>query len=196
MKVDKNYRNHFAKIRKSDTTFVEESVKDVEMNQGIYIDIFPLDGIGNTLEEAKKRHYKYRKLNEIYIHKKGSHSKKGLKNILRYIYYSFLSLPYKNIFKIEEKIQEFCSECNYDESEYICNFFGMWREKEISDKNWFLNGEKKQFEKIEVIVPKDYDKYLTKMYGNYMELPPVSKRVAPHCYILDLNKSYKKYLKK
>lgn len=59
----------------------------------------------------------------------------------------------------------------------------------------FENGIQKNFEGIEILVPKDYNTYLTKMYGNYMKLPPKEKQVAHHYNeIIDLNRSYKEYL--
>lgn len=37
--------------------------------------------------------------------------------------------------------------------------------------------EKRQFEDIQVAVPKDYDAVLKRNYNNYMELPPQEERV-------------------
>lgn len=34
---------YFAKLRKSNTTFLEEACQDLDMHHGIYVDIFPLD---------------------------------------------------------------------------------------------------------------------------------------------------------
>ncbi len=42
--TDKNYPNPFAKLRRSDTAFIEKSASRIKMNHGVYIDIFPLDG--------------------------------------------------------------------------------------------------------------------------------------------------------
>ena len=43
-KTDPEYTMGFAKIRNSETTFIESSVKNLKINHGVYIDIFPLDG--------------------------------------------------------------------------------------------------------------------------------------------------------
>ena len=42
--TDKEYLLSFGKLRNSNTTFVEKSMKNLNINHGIYIDIFPLDG--------------------------------------------------------------------------------------------------------------------------------------------------------
>lgn len=38
------------------------------------------------------------------------------------------------------------------------------------------------FEDIKVMAPTKYDDFLRKMFGDYMKLPPVEKRVSPHYY--------------
>ena len=49
-----------------------------------------------------------------------------------------------------------------------------------------------EFEGVQVYGPQNADKYLSSLYGNYMQLPPEEKRVSHHDYVLlDLNKPYK-----
>ena len=42
--TDEQYPCAFAKIRNNDTTFIEKGLRKSNINHGIYIDIFPLDG--------------------------------------------------------------------------------------------------------------------------------------------------------
>lgn len=44
------------------------------------------------------------------------------------------------------------------------------------------------FEDTKLPVPEFYDEYLTQFFGNYMQLPPVEKRVAPHITKVDFGK--------
>lgn len=46
--TDKNYPNPFAKLRQSDTAFIEKSTSKIKMNHGVYVDIFPLDGYSRS----------------------------------------------------------------------------------------------------------------------------------------------------
>ena len=55
----------------------------------------------------------------------------------------------------------------------------------IYDPNDFLPAQKAEFEDIKINVPKNYDKILTKLYGNYMQLPPEDKRFNPAHYEID-----------
>ena len=47
---------------------------------------------------------------------------------------------------------------------------------EIFEKDVFVPVKKAMFEGLEVNVPNDTHRYLTNLYNNYMELPPVEKR--------------------
>ena len=42
-----------------------------------------------------------------------------------------------------------------------------------------------KFEDMEVYVPQGYDSYLRRQYGDYMQLPPVEKRISNHDVIVD-----------
>jgi lipopolysaccharide cholinephosphotransferase len=60
------------------------------------------------------------------------------------------------------------------------NHYGFWNLKEIHPKEVFGNPVLYDFEGINLYGVEDYDKYLSSLYGNYMELPPESKRHI-HC---------------
>lgn len=47
---------------------------------------------------------------------------------------------------------------------------------EIQKKSVFIPAVKHDFEGIESNIPNGYDKYLTALYGDYMQIPPVEKR--------------------
>ena len=47
---------------------------------------------------------------------------------------------------------------------------------EIFDKSVFVPVKKAMFEGLEVNIPNDVHRYLTNLYKNYMELPPIEKR--------------------
>jgi lipopolysaccharide cholinephosphotransferase len=53
------------------------------------------------------------------------------------------------------------------------------KEKEYS------NLIKVKFEDMEAWIPKEFDRYLKRQYGNYMQLPPADKRVSNHEVICD-----------
>jgi len=192
--TDIEYPMCFAKLRNSNTTFIETSVKNFKINHGVYIDIFPLDGITDDEFERKKHLFKLK----ICHRAKSMYWYKGNKTItLKSIIYDFVFKIYyrniRNIIKSEEKLM---LKYDYDYSNLVFNYCGAWGEKEITPKEWFGEGKMADFEGISVLVPQNYDAYLTKMYGDYMTLPPIEKRVGHHyCEVIDLEKSYKNYKK-
>lgn len=63
--TDPAYPHGFAKVRNSHTAFVETTCKDIHMNHGIYIDVFPFDyypdnWISQRIFEVKKLLLRYR----------------------------------------------------------------------------------------------------------------------------------------
>lgn len=48
------------------------------------------------------------------------------------------------------------------------------------DKNMMSCFSMMEFENREYLAIKDYYSYLSKLYGNYMELPPIENRINPH----------------
>ena len=51
--TDKNYIAPYGKVRDSNTTAIENATKDVKMNHGLWIDIFPLDGLPKSPRKRK-----------------------------------------------------------------------------------------------------------------------------------------------
>lgn len=62
-------------------------------------------------------------------------------------------------------------------------FAAYGRGKETFEKRIFGKGQKMMFENILCEVPECWDEYLTALYKNYMELPPVEKRVSNHTFV-------------
>jgi len=63
-------------------------------------------------------------------------------------------------------------------------------------KDVFGSGTIATFENMQVVIPEKYDDYLSRLYGDYMTLPPVEKRIGHHYFdVADMHKSYKEYIK-
>ena len=176
---------YYAKAYDQNTIKVEEG-KDYSKYEpfGIDIDIFPLDGIVNDEEIINKLYKKSGKL-ELLLRLSNQpifYRKNPIKCINRIIPRIIGS---KNLVKmIEDNAQTY----SYEDSEYVVrmrntpNGFTGAMKKDIYEP-----AIKKQFEGNMYYVPKDYDAWLTKFYGNYMELPSIERRVECH-----KNKCYKK----
>ena len=198
-KTDPEYTMGFAKIRNSETTFIESSVKNLKINHGVYIDIFPLDGYN---DKNKIRNFLNKKVFALYnlqINKKYDFKIVHKNNINQKLALILSNLLYggKSVSSLLEKKEKIAKKYSInDTGKVYCFFYNTTTDLKM-DSSIFEEGITKKFENIDVIVPKKYDEYLKIMYGDYMTLPPKEKRIAHHYNeVIDLEKSYKKYFKK
>lgn len=184
-----DYYYLFGKMYDKNTTFVE-NIRYIS-KRGVYIDIFPLDGVGNDYDKAVKimKRVQWKK----FIHKLSvmpdKQGRKWYKNILFFLIRACLCCfdHQKNFTRIENLLRKY----DYETSDYITNGFGMYNEKEIMKKEWMGTPQLRRFENIDVYCPENVDAYLKRLYGDYMQLPPEEKRVPHHNYLyMDLKKSY------
>ncbi len=182
--TDKNFPYFYAKMYDTRTTLIENFTQPLV--RGIYIDIFPLDGITkeSTLQMKSINRMKfYLNINSRW------HTKKKSPSRLRHKVRQFLLAPLVNVLysrtRLAKKICRLQSEVSWQNTEYIVNYFGAWHEKEIQPKHWYENRAQYQFNDIKVWGPKNYDPILTRLYGDYMLLPPFESRKSHHksCYI-------------
>ena len=190
-KSDKNYFSQYAKVRDNNTTAIEEADKNVVMNHGLWIDIFPLDGLPASLKKRKAldfldfkilrrryQDYKY-KLPQLHI---------KFANFLVKIILPSKEYAYKKSIRLATKY-------NFDTSEYVFYMFSK-RAKHNLKQEWFSDYKMHKFEDIDIRIPIECEKILEMLYGNWRELPPIEDRNGGHSIvIIDLKKSYKEYLK-
>lgn len=187
---DEDYFQCFAKIRNSETTFIEKSAKNCNINHGIYIDIFPMDN-----------YYKYNKLStrlikyaifSRYLKIEGNFIKKSLISLSKFLY------GRKDKKYLCRKLEKIYTKANKRKCKKITNYLGAWgTKKETHYIEDFSDYKLADFEGIKVRIPIGFDRCLKDTYGDYMKLPPVEKRVAHHfSEAIDINKSYKLYLDK
>ncbi len=81
--------------------------------------------------------------------------------------------------KIAKHLENICKEVEFDKAKYVAGLNGMYGKKEIWLKEEMLPIIYIDFEDGKFPCYKNYDKYLSNLYGNYMELPPEEKR-QPH----------------
>ena len=188
--TDKEFPFNFAKIRNSNTTFIERSCHRLNINLGVFIDVFPLDHFLND-ECFKKKTFKKIKIYKTAIGRVFFREHKSLK--LRFNqFFSFFLFP--NPYSALKAMDKFVTKI--PKSDYCNNYSSNYGLKEACLWSWFGDGVDIEFEGIIVKAPKEYHLYLTQIYGDYMVLPPVEKRAPCHqTDLIDLNNSYITYLK-
>ncbi len=190
-RTDPEYLMNFAKLRNSDTAFIESSVKSRCINHGVFMDVFPLDGYKKSLSRSLLVFLYVRR---IWMELDRPKSSTIVKAVLKYIFEGILRFVWKEYQSVREKKDLLYRQMPYDSCEQVINYCGVWGMRELMRKDWFAEGRTAVFEGMEVVIPKEYDLYLTQLYGDYMTPPPKEKQVFRHeCEIIDLDNSYTKY---
>lgn len=158
---------------------------------GLFVDIYPLDGMGNNINEAasiakrahplssmfcqaSKKYYKIRRTKRIW------------RILAKYLMYVYAKRKGKRYFG--EKIASVSPKYNYDDSDYVgCAVWRTYDKRDVYKKEWIDGLIEHKFEDKMLMLPEHYDSVLSQIYGDYMKLPPVEDRV-PHHY----NKAYRK----
>lgn len=186
----KDFYYPFSKIFDSTTTLIENT--KYKIKRGIYIDVFPLDGIGNTLEEANnnyksiKRQYQLLMTRVATIRKGRGFLKNSAVVLMRFIPKCFLDEK-----KILKKLDKCCSKISFDDSKYGGNLVGNWWDKEIMPKELFGEPAEYIFENLRLKGPAEFDEYLSHVYGDWRKLPPKEKQISHHEFLVcNLNESY------
>ena len=80
-----------------------------------------------------------------------------------------------------------CRAYEEENTSFVVNACGTYKYmKERNERSIFEELVDAPFETGTFKVPKEYDKYLTAIYGDYMKLPPVKQRISRH-QIMQIN---------
>ncbi|MCQ2800506.1 MAG: LicD family protein [Bacilli bacterium] len=200
-KSDPCYIYSYAKLRDSSTTFLENAFKNHRINHGVFIDIFPIDGmsreVGDREKIGKKNKFVWRQVYFSYlgalrrkVHKRTFFKDIGL-NIVAGLFYVFDIAHYRN-----KRVDKFAKRIPLEEAKMAGIMFGFTWRINCMDADIFRETIKVPFEDIEVKVPKQYDKYLTNLYKDYMKFPPIEQQVGHHYNSgVSLDQGYEDYLK-
>lgn len=177
--VNKKYIYPIARV--SDSRFKIDYQDAVDYGLGVFVDIYPYDGCGNTRQEAKQIVEGLEKEKQLIRLAGIDHfvpSPLGkFRSIIKHISFYAFKLVGPTFFL--KRIDRMCKKRSYDDCKYVnCTVWNYI----FFEKEWFEPAEM-EFEGHSFIGPKHYDEILTATYGNYMELPPEDERKGHHNYI-------------
>ena len=166
----------YSKLSDERTVNVEGNGLDSFDDIGISIDIFPIDGVSENLEEFQEQ---YLIKTELYVKCSAimyNYSWKNVRSNLRKFYYKHVL--HQNALDVCSQIEANAINTKYSDSSLVFEMIQGLRYKKPFKKEWFSDYTTLSFEGHQFSVIKGYDDYLKSCYGNYMELPPVDKRVS------------------
>lgn len=183
-------------LRNSNTTGNRESCLSKRQNNGIGIDIMPLDGCENNLTAYRISRYPVRVVSVLantYLNDfNQSLSARIIRRVLR-----FTGFDYKKAYQWAENKNKKFRWGNYDKVAFRAHADPLYQKRQLAkdmwDKHDYAEAIRMPFEGIEIPVPKGYDHLLRQIYGNYMEFPPVNKRQGKHDVVFEPDIPYRNY---
>ena len=201
--TDRFFARNFTRLRRSDTTAILDNEKGIRypFNQGIFIDIFPIDHIPanaderNTFFEAlsdlNKRSWQWRTMIHFYQPKVGKGLVKCLSYYLKHLYFKYF---FKGGYRFYmEKHHELITKYNVEETgwigESVIDPLGrhLWRSE------WVREIKMVPFEMLNVPIPSHFDECLSSSFGKDWRTP---RRVSNYHggVFFDTDKPYTEYL--
>lgn len=169
----KGYRWGYGKLRRKNTLFLREYQEHMPYEQGIFIDIFPLDNVPDNYGKRCLHNFHCFCIRKILWSKVGQYAdKKWYKRII----YKVLNAVFSEK-KVLTHYNKFIRASNRYKSDLVRillyptpnNVYGYYRV-------WYENSEKILFEKFYFSGIADYDAYLSFKFGDYEKLPPYNAR--------------------
>ena len=175
---DKGYWHFFTKIRKNGTVFEDNVTVASTHHNGIYIDIFPLDNI--PARDSFWQKFKYfflRAALSAMLYK--NHYRDYKKRIIKMISAGLSLIPVWCIMKVSDRIMK---AYNKKETGYVTSFMSGYgyHAQRMNKREIYGSPVPLMFEGSEFPAPQNYARYLTNLFGDYMQLPPIEKRVTHH----------------
>lgn len=172
---EKDYPFFFYKIRKDGTELKEGYLKTVHMQQGVYIDIFPLDGCPAT-DFGGKLLFKWVQLltscrmAQVNAEHRCGYKKKlmrGIHCVLQRTPRAVIPFLWKSTVWVLNGLfhKKLCT---------VCGRHGYPAETYRTE--WFDDRVQLPFEGDAFPAPAGWDAMLTNLYGDYMTLPPEAER--------------------
>lgn len=176
-----NTPHHYYFSRIVDTRHVlKRTGSTVQRTEDVWVDIFPLDGMPDNA--IVRRFHMMRLLLARARYHIATFDKVNLKRpnrplsermVIWFVMHTGFgthSDPRKWLDKIDKLLRKY----SVNDTNWVSNFMGQYKFKEMFPKTWYGDGALYTFEDRQLVGPVEYDKVLTRQYGDYMT-PPENK---------------------
>jgi len=179
--TDPNYALPFGKVMLRDTVYLEGKKTDRLTENGFYVDIFPYDNVPSSQEERKALAARLLRLYRVKLMKSGyrpwmENGKTVVVKRVGYLYYQLQAL-FASGEQLSRKFDGLAS--GFPAGNTVCV-----QDTSVAplyfDRAWCENLEMYSFEGEMFPGPRDYDPFLTTVYGDYMVPPPEDQRENRH----------------
>ena len=191
--IEKECPNIYIKVRDSNTTFLHEEHLSLNINQGVFIDVFPLDKIKSGKTHTKieyLRRKKFDTINNCYSLDYVKTIKRPLSKIVGFFTHYIITKGILHNIKRDQYIQR---EDNRRRNNHykgddcvllspyltVTGPFSLFKDRQLFE-----------FDGHSFYGPVKYDTILSSLYGNYMMLPPKDRQITHKPVLVDLEKPY------
>ena len=172
-----NLNYPFAKIYDLHTS-INKLYDEDETEKNLWIDIFPMDGLPDDMEEVN-RIFKKTLLARKILRVKSARSGEG-KTAFKRTFKPLVKALLKPVDskKLLDYINQTCRTYKIDDCSYMGGIANGYGPQERVPKKPYLVSVPMQFEDMTVSAPGCWEYYLKNLYGDFMQLPPEEKRVT------------------
>lgn len=187
------YHDGGASIRDVNTTEINRHSVDDDICHGMAIELMPIDGCPKSKIKRTWQLINAGVFSLFNVQRLPNNKGKFLR-FLSAITYKIIRSN-KTRYKIWKKAEKRMTQYKWEDCDEVTELIG-------SIRGMLMHHPKKDFESVAFIdfegykfpAMVGYDRYLKKIWGNYMELPPENQRVPKHDLVkLDINVPYKKF---
>ena len=185
--------NLFAKVRDKNTTFLHHEHIDLNINQGVFIDVFPVGKIKKGTLNITIEHYKrkfFNIINECYDLAYIAEIKRPVSKVIgKFIHYvivkGFMKRVNRKDFILREEDRRRKLHYSGDDLTYISIY-----KKIVGPFSLFTRRKLYEYDGHKFYGPEDYDSLLSLLYGDYMTIPPKEKQIVHKPLFVDLSRGY------
>lgn len=166
------WKGYFSKLSDPSTTIVDNS-NNCSIKRGVSVDIFPLYNYDrSSLKSSKMNKYvgKLKMISNYYNKQYASFAKRLYCRTMLLFFWDYNKII-RELFALNDKLSS---------SNSLACLGSIYNSKDRYDKEWFNSFKEMPFENCFFVVPNNYESVLTKLYGDYNQLPPVNLRVSNH----------------
>ena len=183
---DNQYPLPFGKVQDASTTLIERL--HLRYLGGLYIDVFPIDGVPANALRRKLHfaHYEYLKRVLYLLHRdpyKHGHGPSSWVPLLCRRVYSMKD--------VQQKIRRLLMKYDYDGSQLVADYddgsHGAMSKSVLGTPTPY------DFEGEQVMGVEQYDTYLSRKYGDYMTIPDGDHQRQHNFHVLDFDHPYRDY---
>ena len=152
----------------------------VERNEEVWVDIFPLDGMPDNALSRRihmmkllyaRARYHVSTFDKVNLKRPGRPLSERI--VIWFVMHTGMGTR-SDARKWLDKIDRLLKKYSIEDTNWVSNFMGQYKFKEMFPKPWYGEGKLYDFEDSQLIGPVEYDKVLTQQYGDYMT-PPENK---------------------